>query len=279
MANTQDDAAATRPREAPAPGAAPPAPRPAPHPPLTAYYAADADRDGFVRDLFDETAASYDRINAAFSLGSGAWYRRRALRRAGLAPGQAMLDVAVGTGLVAREAVRILGRADGVVGLDPSEGMLAEARRTLTGVPLVRGRAEALPLRDASVDFLSMGYALRHVPDLSAAFAEYRRVLRPGGRLLLLEIGRPRGGIAYAAVRFYLGTAVPALSRWLGGGPRAATLMRYYWDTIDACVPPATIQDALAAAGFAEVACDVQLGIFRAYTARRRPAGPTTPAT
>jgi demethylmenaquinone methyltransferase/2-methoxy-6-polyprenyl-1,4-benzoquinol methylase len=129
------------------------------------------------------------------------------------------------------------------------------------------------------VDFLSMGYALRHVPDLSAAFAEYRRVLRPGGRLLLLEIGRPRGGIAYAAVRFYLGTAVPALSRWLGGGPRAATLMRYYWDTIDACVPPAAIQEALEAAGFAEVACDVQLGIFRAYTARRRPAGPTTPAT
>ena len=276
-ANTHDEAAATRLRDAPAAGAT--RPRSAPHPPLTAYYAAEVDRDAFVRDLFDRTAGSYDRINAAFSLGSGAWYRRRALRRAGLRPGQAMLDVAVGTGLVAREAVRILGRPDGIVGLDLSEGMLAEARRTLAGVRLVRGRAEALPVRDASVDFLSMGYALRHVPDLAVAFAEYRRVLRPGGRLLLLEIGRPRGGIAYAAVRFYLGGVVPALSRWLGGGARAATLMRYYWDTIDACVPPAAIQGALAAAGFTGVACDVQLGVFRAYTAQRPPEGTgATPA-
>jgi len=257
-----------RPQDAPATSGL----RPAPHPPLTAYYAAEEDRDGFVRDLFDTTAASYDRINRTFSLGSGAWYRRRALWRAGLRPGQTLLDVAIGTGLVAREAVRILGRPADVLGLDLSEGMLREARRTLT-VPLVRGRAEALPFGDASVDFVSMGYALRHVADLSVAFAEYHRVLRPGGRLLLLEIGRPSGRLAYAAARFYLGRVVPALSRWLGGGRRTKTLMQYYWDTIDACVPAATIQQALAGAGFTQVTCDVQFGIFRAYMAQR-PASP-----
>jgi len=241
--------------------------RPAPHPTLTEYYPTPAERDGFVQALFDQAAGSYDRINAAFSLGSGAWYRRRALVRAGLRPGQRMLDVAIGTGLVAREGLRILGRREAVTGLDLSEGMLAEARRGLA-IPLIRARAEALPLADASFDFLSMGYALRHVPDLGAAFAEYRRVLRPGGRLLLLEIGRPDSPLAYRAARFYLGRVVPALSR-LSGGPRAGLMMRYYWDTIDACVPPATILAALAGAGFAAPRCETQLGLFRAYTASR----------
>jgi demethylmenaquinone methyltransferase/2-methoxy-6-polyprenyl-1,4-benzoquinol methylase len=235
---------------------------------LTEYYPTPADRDGFVQSLFDQAAGSYDRINAAFSLGSGAWYRRRALLQAGLRPGQRMLDVAIGTGLVAREGLRILGRREAVTGLDLSEGMLAEARRGLA-IPLIRARAEALPLADASFDFLSMGYALRHVPDLGATFAEYRRVLRPGGRLLLLEIGRPEGRLAYRAARLYLGRVVPALSRLSGGGPRAGLMMQYYWDTIDACVPPATILAALAGAGFAAARCETQLGLFRAYMAER----------
>lgn len=244
----------------------------APHPPLPAYYHGHAARDGFVRRLFDETAGSYDRINAAFSLGSGAWYRRNALRQAGLRPGQTLLDVAIGTGLVAREAVRILGGPQGVVGIDLSEGMLRQAGASLP-IPLICGRAEALPVADASFDFLSMGYALRHVAALPATFAEYRRVLRPGGRLLLLEIARPQGRLAYAATRLYLGQVVPGLIARLGGGERARLLMRYYWDTIDRCVPPPVILDALAAAGFSDIGCDVQLGIFRAYTARRPNSG------
>jgi demethylmenaquinone methyltransferase/2-methoxy-6-polyprenyl-1,4-benzoquinol methylase len=117
-----------------------------------------------------------------------------------------------------------------------------------------------------------MGYALRHVPDLEAAFAEYRRVLRPGGKVLLLEIGRPAGRFARAALRLYLGRFVPALSRWLGGGTQAERMMRYYWDTIDACVPPEDIARALTAAGFTSIACDVQLGIFRAWTAVAPPS-------
>jgi demethylmenaquinone methyltransferase / 2-methoxy-6-polyprenyl-1,4-benzoquinol methylase len=241
---------------------------PAPHPPLVAYYHGAAERDGFVRQLFDETAGSYDRINTAFSLGSGAWYRRRALRRAGLRPGQDLLDVAIGTGLVAREALRILGGSRGVVGIDLSEGMLHRAGQSL-GIPLICGRAELLPVADASFDFVSMGYALRHVAGLPATFAEYRRVLRPGGRLLLLEIARPEGRLAYAATRFYLGKVVPGIIARLGGGVRARMLMRYYLDTIDTCMPPAVILDALAATGFTGIGCDVQLGIFRAYTARR----------
>jgi demethylmenaquinone methyltransferase/2-methoxy-6-polyprenyl-1,4-benzoquinol methylase len=219
-----------------------------------------------VRDLFNRTAGSYDAINAAFALGSGSWYRRRALRRAGLAPGARMLDVAIGTGLVAREAASILGGAGDLVGLDLSEGMLAVARRQ-PGLTLVQARAEALPFADGSFDFVSMGYALRHVADLGALFTEFRRVLRPGGRVLVLEIARPEGRLAHAMLRGYMGAVVPAVSRL--SGRDAATLMRYYWDTIEACVPPAEIMARLTQAGLDGVGCATELGMMRAYSARR----------
>ena len=241
---------------------------PAPHPPLPRYYGQAAGRDAFVRNLFDSAAPSYDQINTAFSFGSGAWYRRDALRRAGLAPGQRLLDVAIGTGLVAREALNILGRPDDMIGLDLSAGMLREARKSLP-INLIQARAEAIPLADESVDFVSMGYALRHVPDLVTTFAEYRRVLRPKGQVLLLEIGRPGSAIALKLLRFYMGRLVPAMSRWMGGGDAAKTMMSYYWDTIEACVPPETIEAALGEAGFEDIGCEVQLGIFRAYRARK----------
>ncbi|KAA2213048.1 class I SAM-dependent methyltransferase [Teichococcus oryzae] len=248
-----------------------PTPHAVPHPVLPAYYPEPARRAAFVRQLFDDTAAQYDRINRVFSLGTGAWYRRHALRRAGLRPGMTVLDVATGTGLVAREAARLTGPEGRVWGLDPSSGMLAEARRALAGTPaaLLQGRAEAIPLPDASVDFISMGYALRHVADLAATFAEFHRVLRPGGQLLLLEIGRPDGAAAHALARLYLGHVVPALCRLSAPRARSGTLMRYYWDTIEACVPAETIQAHLRGAGFAEVGCETSAAIFRAYSARR----------
>lgn len=236
----------------------------APHGPLLDYYAAPQDRLRFVRELFDRTATSYDRINDGLALGSGGWYRRRALRQAGLRPGQRLLDVAVGTGAVARQARRI---TPDVIGLDLSAGMLGVARANLPDLPLIQAEGEALPLRDASVDFVSMGYALRHVADLGTLFAEFRRVLRPGGRVLLLEIARPEGRFAHGLARFWLGRAIPALSGLLGAQSRV--LMRYYWDTIEGCVPPAEILRQLARAGFAAPRCDVQLGLMRAYSALR----------
>ena len=246
----------------PAPPAAPP------HPPLAGYYGEAARRQGFVRQLFDDSAAQYDRINRILSLGSGAWYRRQALRGAGLRQGDRVLDVATGTGLVAREAARLTGDPALVLGLDPSPGMLAEARRSLAS-PMLQGRAEQLPLADASIDFLSMGYGLRHIADLPTVFAEFRRVLRPGGRLLLLEFGRPRGRLAQAATRAYLGRVVPALCRLATPRDHAGILMRYTWDTIDSLLPAEAILGHLAAAGFAAPHCETRLGLFRAYQARR----------
>jgi demethylmenaquinone methyltransferase/2-methoxy-6-polyprenyl-1,4-benzoquinol methylase len=240
----------------------------APHPVLQHRYGSAEAREGFVKALFDETAPHYDRIDRIFSLGSGPWYRRRALTQAGLRPGMQLLDVAVGTGLVAREAVRIVGDPTLVTGLDPSDGMLAEARRHLPDVRLLKGRAEEIPLPDASVDFVSMGYALRHVADLGAAFREYRRVLRPGGTVLLLEIAVPERGAARAVARGYMGGVIPALC-WLAAPKhRSGELMRYYWETIEACVAAEAILSALRESGFRDVRLATDLGVFRAYSGR-----------
>jgi demethylmenaquinone methyltransferase/2-methoxy-6-polyprenyl-1,4-benzoquinol methylase len=96
------------------------------------------------------------------ALGSGSWYRRRALQRAGLRTGMSVVDVGVGTGLVAREAARLVGDGKLVLGVDPSSGMIENAI-VPPGVRLASGSAESIPAPDASADFLSMGYALRHI--------------------------------------------------------------------------------------------------------------------
>ncbi len=242
-----------------------------PHPALPDYYPDLAQRPAFVRGLFDRTAGYYDRVNHLFSFGSGSWYRRRALEQAGLRPGMTVLDVAIGTGLVARQALAITGDPQSVVGLDVSAGMLAEVGRLLK-IPLLQGLMEQLPVADARFDFVSMGYALRHVADLNATFREFHRVLRPGGTLLILEIARPDQPFKRALLKFYMGRLIPLLSRLTTGNRDMQTLMRYYWDTIEHCVPPETILDAIRTAGFAEAGCNVELGLFRAYFGRKAAA-------
>jgi demethylmenaquinone methyltransferase / 2-methoxy-6-polyprenyl-1,4-benzoquinol methylase len=237
-----------------------------PHPPLGEYYADEAGRLKQVRRWFDASAGDYDWVNGLMSLGSGEHYRADALRRFGLGPGDRLLDCGAGTGVIAALAQRLTGAEGLVVALDPSCGMLQQA--AARGVSLrVPGRAERLPFADASFDRLTMGYALRHVADLAATFGEYARVLAPGGSLLLLEITRPRGRFGLELLRFYMRTLVPLATRWLRHRRDTATLMRYYWDTIEHCVPPETILAALRAAGFEQVQRRVQLGVFSEYTA------------
>jgi demethylmenaquinone methyltransferase / 2-methoxy-6-polyprenyl-1,4-benzoquinol methylase len=243
-----------------------------PHPVLTGYYPSLHAHAEFLRGLFNRTAASYDRINRVMSLGCGGWYRRNALRQAGLRRGARVLDVAVGTGLVAREIVRICGQRGSVVGLDPSEKMLAIARHSL-GIAIVQGRAEKLPIADACMDFVSMGYALRHMSCLSDAFAEFRRVLRPGGTLLILDFGRPQRAVCRFLARAYFASLVPALCRMLGDDEEVSRLMRYCWDTVEFCVAPDVVLETLANTGFTAGYCTSSLGVFRAYTASKPTGG------
>jgi demethylmenaquinone methyltransferase/2-methoxy-6-polyprenyl-1,4-benzoquinol methylase len=243
----------------------------APHQPLTDYYSNETERQGFVRSIFDRAAPDYERIERLLAFGTGSRYRREALLRAGLKPGMRILDVGIGTGLTAREAVDIVGDGALVTGVDPSPGMMASAVLS-PGVTLAEGRAEAIPLPDASFDFLSMGYALRHVGDFAAACAEFHRVLKPGGRLCLLEITSPESRLGRVALKVYMKGLVPMLAGMVGGQRESARLWRYYWDTIESCAPPARVVATLEEAGFTGVRRHIEtraLSVLAEYQARK----------
>ncbi|MGA2229786.1 MAG: class I SAM-dependent methyltransferase [Tepidisphaeraceae bacterium] len=245
-----------------------------PHPVLSRYYQEDEQRRSFVGKLFDDAAGHYDRLEQLMSLGSGRWYRREALKRAGLSPGMKVLDVATGTGLVAREALGIVGPGGRVIGIDPSVGMLSEAAGALP-IALVRGRAEELPFAPESFDFVSMGYALRHMADLTGALRQFFLVLKPGGILLMLEITAPRRGLRRMLLGDYMGRLVPAISKVLPGGKAKRDgqsdrlLLEYYRDTIAHCVDPEIILEAMRATGLANPRRRLELGIFSEYTAAK----------
>lgn len=218
-------------------------------------------------DLFDASAKHYDRISAMMSFGTDKSYRRRVLREAGLAPGMRMLDVACGTGMIASPARDIVGPSGQVIGLDPSAGMLGEALHRGRVDIAAQGLAEHLPFPDDTFDFLTMGFALRHVADLRTTFDEYRRVLKPGGKALVLEITRPDSPLSYHLFKFHLKTVVPWVTRLTTFSRPAQSLMDYHWDTVAYCVPAATILETLKQTGFAAVDRRVQVGIFNEYSA------------
>jgi demethylmenaquinone methyltransferase/2-methoxy-6-polyprenyl-1,4-benzoquinol methylase len=129
----------------------------------------------------------------------------------------------------------------------------------------VEALGEALAIRGESFDLLTMGYALRHVSDLRAAFREYHRVLKPGGRVVIMEIAVPQSAFRKRLLGWYMGRVIPLVVR-LGTRSRdAEQMMRYYWDTTANCVPPATIMQALRDAGFRDVRRDVQWGMLCEY--------------
>lgn len=238
----------------------------APHPHLKNYYREEEQRRHFVSWLFDETASEYDWIIRAMSFGSGNWYRKQALVRAGLTKGMHVLDVATGTGPIAKSETELVGPLGTVTGLDRSINMLRETRKQVS-IPLVHAGADQLPFKDSTYDFLSMGYALRHVDDLHATFTEYFRVLKPGGTMLILELTRPHSLTGRAFTRFYLHKVVPLIARIGSGTKDAETLMKYFWDTIEHCVEPKAITGMLSNCGFKNVHRHCIAGIFSEYTA------------
>jgi demethylmenaquinone methyltransferase/2-methoxy-6-polyprenyl-1,4-benzoquinol methylase len=239
-----------------------------PHPTLERYYQSEEERPAAVRNLFDEGAASYEWICRVMSFGTGEWYRGRVLRDSGLVAGARHLDVATGTGLVLRSAHEICGPTGRAIGLDPSAGMLKECR-TSCPAPLIQGYGERLPFADSSFDMISMGYALRHVADLRQLFAEFRRVLKPGGRVVILELTQPRSRMARGMNRIYLQSIVPRIASLARGGKSARVMMEYFWDTIEKCVPPETILTALRDSGLSDCRRRVTGLVLSEYLAKK----------
>ena len=179
------------------------------------YYAPGEERAGRVRDLFARIARRYDLINDLMSWGLHRRWKRRLVALATPRPGERALDLCCGTGDVARalaaETAKV-GRAGSIVGLDFTEEMLEIARRiiaTSSAVTYLRGDALSLPFPDGDFDLVTCAYGFRNLADLDRGLRESHRVLRPGGRLVSLEFGRPDRPILRAAYLAYLKLALP----------------------------------------------------------------------
>ena len=202
-------------------------------------------------EMFSGIARRYDLLNHLLSANVDRRWRRALVREARVRPGERVLDVATGTADVALEFARRTS-AGVVAGVDPSPGMLEVARakcaRAGAAIELIEGDALALPLPDSSFDVVTIAFGLRNLPDYAAGVREMARVLRPGGRLLVLEFFPPGGGLRLAGYRFYLRRVLPALGRIVSGSSEA---YGYLARSIDRFVSHADVEAMLRAAALA----------------------------
>ena len=214
-----------------------------------------------VRSMFDAIAPRYDLVNRIMTFRLDVGWRRRAVRSLRLAEGSTVVDLAAGTGDLCRD----LQRAGHVaIGADLSWGMLAHAR---TSAPLVQADALRLPMPDGSADGATSGFALRNFVDLGGFFDELGRVVRPGGRVALLDVAEPENRLLRWGHGIYFGKVVPRI----GGLLSDASAYRYLPQSVAYLPPPAAMLDRLGEAGFVEV--DRRLltgGIAQLITGTRR---------
>jgi demethylmenaquinone methyltransferase/2-methoxy-6-polyprenyl-1,4-benzoquinol methylase len=196
-----------------------------------------------VRSMFDTIAPRYDLVNRVMTFGMDRGWRVRAVRSLTLDPGALVADLACGTGDLCRDLSRTGYRP---VGVDLSFGMLRHAR---TAAPLVHGDALCLPFPAGCLDGAVSGFALRNFESLDPLFTELARILRPGGRIALLDVATPPNPLLRAGHAVYFGKVVPRIGGLLSD--RAA--YRYLPRSVAYLPPPRQLLDSVRAAGFAAV--------------------------
>jgi len=196
-----------------------------------------------VREMFDAIAPRYDLVNRIMTFRLDVRWRRRAIRSLALPPGSTVADLASGTGDLCGD----LRRAGHVpLSFDLSLGMLRADR---SGAPRVQADILRLPVRDASVDGVTCGFALRNLADLDGFFREVARVVRPGGRIAFLDVSVPRNRIIRAGNAVYFGRVVPRIGALLSDG----AAYRYLPRSVAYLPPPERLTELLAGAGFRDV--------------------------
>jgi demethylmenaquinone methyltransferase / 2-methoxy-6-polyprenyl-1,4-benzoquinol methylase len=204
-----------------------------------------------VRVMFDRIAGRYDLMNLLISAFQEPRWRRRLVDAAGLEPGGSALDVASGTGKVAADLQTRVGASGRVLGVDLSPGMTAVAQRRYAsrpGLGFLVGDALELPTRDGEFDAATIAFGMRNLPDYGRGFAEMARSVRPGGRVLCLEIARPRSPLA-RFMRWWFDRIVPILGRLAGQGPAYGYLVR----SVQAYPAPERIAAIMTEAGLVDV--------------------------
>ena len=200
--------------------------------------------------MFDRVARRYDLVNTVLSAGTDACWRRRAARVTGLRPGGSALDVACGSGKLTAELAKLAGPRGRVAGLDFSPEMLEIARRDHPHIQFIEADALTLPFEEASLDATTIAFGLRNLADPMRGLREMLRVIKPGGRAVVLEFVRPPRGLVGGAYRVYLHALLPAIGGLISGQPAA---YRYLSDTIDSYRTPAELLDMAMQAGGSDV--------------------------
>ncbi|MEY2610390.1 MAG: ubiquinone/menaquinone biosynthesis methyltransferase [Ilumatobacteraceae bacterium] len=195
-----------------------------------------------VREMFDAIAPRYDMVNRIMTFRLDVRWRRKAVRLLGLPAGSLVLDLASGTGDLCTDLTRAGIRP---LSMDLSFGMLAADR---SGAPRSQADILNLPIGDASVDGATCGFALRNLVDLPRFFQELGRVVRPGGRIALLDVGVPRNPIIRFGNGIYFGRVVPKIGGWLSD-PAA---YRYLPKSVAYLPAPDVMLQQLRAAGFGD---------------------------
>jgi demethylmenaquinone methyltransferase/2-methoxy-6-polyprenyl-1,4-benzoquinol methylase len=199
--------------------------------------------------MFDRITPAYDRMNRVMSLGMDGSWRALAVRASGVAPGDAALDVCCGTGDLAIELLDAVSTRGRVVGLDFSEAMLDAARRKSSQIEWVRGDALALPFGDGEFAAATIGFGMRNLADPLRGFAELARVVRPGGRVVCLELTDPPAWAAPFA-RLWTDRAVPLLGRLIA---RETDAYRYLPASVHRFPPADELAAVMGRAGLRRV--------------------------
>jgi demethylmenaquinone methyltransferase/2-methoxy-6-polyprenyl-1,4-benzoquinol methylase len=213
-----------------------------------------------VAEMFDGVAARYDRTNSVLTLGYDRRWRDMTRRALDLVPGERVLDLAAGTGV---STVVYSGSGAWCVAADFSLGMLR--RGAHRKVPKVAADALALPFADDSFDVVTVSFGIRNFHDLPAAFQEMRRVVRPGGRMVICEFSRPRFRPLRALWYFGIKRVMPLIARLVSSNP---TAYRYLGESIEGWHDQRQLAELIAAAGWREVEwLDLTFGVVALHRA------------
>jgi demethylmenaquinone methyltransferase / 2-methoxy-6-polyprenyl-1,4-benzoquinol methylase len=214
---------------------------------------AEADKAQRVRGVFDSVAGKYDLMNDLMSFGLHRLWKTYAVTVAQAREGDAVLDIAAGTGDLTRAFARRVGPKGLVLHTDINQAMLRQGRDRLLDegllLPSVVADAQKLPLPDACMNVVSVAFGLRNMTDKDAALAEMARVLKPGGRLLVLEFSKVAAPLA-PLYDWYSFNVLPRLGQWIAGDAQS---YRYLAESIRMHPDQATLKTMIKAAGFGHV--------------------------
>lgn len=212
-------------------------------------------KERFVRDLFNSIARRYDLMNSLMTAGRDKAWRKLTVERAGIKEGGHALDICCGTGMLSMELARAVGNTGSVVGLDFSENMLAVARENLKqfqlrdNITFIQGNAMELPFADNTFDCVTVGWGLRNVPDIDTVVREMARVVKPGGKVVSLDMAQPTMPVFKQGYWLFFEKVVPAMGKLWAGNKGA---YGYLYDSAKVFPPQWELAEIFGKAGLVQ---------------------------